>query len=125
MFCRKCGKPLPEDSRFCPACGTPVAFEGDAEVSANENSLPLYTLTIDRASQVYLMNPPVKVTIDNSIRLTVENGHTQTVQIPAGDHNILFKYSFRSTQIDVTITRDTTIELRWNRVTGKLETRTI
>lgn len=125
MFCRKCGKPLPENSRFCPACGTPVAFESDAKAAPPNGSSALYALTIDRASQVYLVNPPVKVTIDNSIRLTVENGHTQTVQIPAGDHNILFKYSFRSTQIDVTITRDTTIELRWNRVTGKLDTRII
>ncbi len=24
MFCTNCGKQIPEDARFCPACGTPV-----------------------------------------------------------------------------------------------------
>ena len=125
MFCRKCGKPLPEDSRFCPACGTPVAFESDIESSTPNYCSSLYTLTIDRASQVYLMNPPVKVTIDNSIRLTVENGHTQTIQLPAGQHNILFKCSLRSTQLDINIVRDTLIELSWNRISGKMVTKIV
>src|SRR6185436_7764859 len=33
MSCAKCGKPLVEGARFCPACGTPVAVETDAAVS--------------------------------------------------------------------------------------------
>lgn len=24
MFCMNCGKPLPDGSKFCPHCGTPV-----------------------------------------------------------------------------------------------------
>ena len=24
MFCTKCGKQIPEGTRFCPACGTPA-----------------------------------------------------------------------------------------------------
>ena len=29
MFCTNCGKPVPDGSRFCPYCGTPVAGSAD------------------------------------------------------------------------------------------------
>ena len=35
MFCRICGKKIPEDSRFCPHCGEVVVTE-EAPVSAEE-----------------------------------------------------------------------------------------
>lgn len=47
-----------------------------------------FKLTIDRSSQVYLGNPPIKVIIDNSIRLSIENGHTETVNLPITDQTI-------------------------------------
>ena len=30
MFCRFCGKAIPDDSRFCPACGQALCTEGSA-----------------------------------------------------------------------------------------------
>lgn len=32
MFCSKCGKPLPENSAFCPSCGAPQGAGGVASV---------------------------------------------------------------------------------------------
>lgn len=32
MFCRKCGKEFPDDSMFCPKCGTAVFNEKEPEV---------------------------------------------------------------------------------------------
>lgn len=119
MFCRKCGKPIPDDSRFCPACGSPTT---GTPLAAQENNPTLYTLTIDRASQVFLVNPPIKVTIDNTVHLSVENGHTESVQIQPGKHSLLFKCSLRSAKLDIDIVKDTVIELSWNRVTGKIMT---
>ena len=29
MFCRKCGKELPDDSKFCPYCGMSVNLENE------------------------------------------------------------------------------------------------
>lgn len=119
MFCRKCGKPIPDDSRFCPACGSPTDSTSFPMQEANALS---YTLTIDRASQVFLVSPPIKVTIDSTIHLSVENGHTESVQIQPGKHSLLFKCSLRSTQLDIDLQKDTVIELSWNRVTGKIAT---
>lgn len=34
MFCRKCGKEIKEDMRFCPRCGAEVDLEKAEEDSA-------------------------------------------------------------------------------------------
>lgn len=33
MYCKKCGKQIPDDSRFCPLCGTDNAMEAPEEVT--------------------------------------------------------------------------------------------
>lgn len=119
MFCRKCGKSIPDDSCFCPACGSPI---NDTSLSAQESNPTLYTLTIDRASQVFLASPPIKVTIDNTVYLSVENGHTESVQLQPGKHSLLFKCSLRSAQLDIDLQKNTVVELSWNRITGKIVT---
>nr|WP_297175161.1 zinc ribbon domain-containing protein [uncultured Agathobaculum sp.] len=123
MFCRECGKLLLEGIRFCPDCGTSVAVDSATGSSTKDNTSPLCTLTIDRASQVYLINPPVKVIIDNSIRFSIANGQTQSVQLTAGKHIIQFKCSLRSTRVDINISKDTLIELIWDHISGKLTTK--
>lgn len=42
MFCRKCGKSIPDDSLFCPYCGGTVAEENqpDSEKEVKQNSYP-------------------------------------------------------------------------------------
>jgi len=42
MFCRHCGDRVPEDARFCPACGT--------ELAAPEHSTGTSTIAIDLES---------------------------------------------------------------------------
>lgn len=37
MFCRKCGKEIPNDSTFCPKCGTAVGKEISEKVNPSEN----------------------------------------------------------------------------------------
>lgn len=118
MFCRKCGAQIPEDSAFCYKCGASV--EG-AEVPAADAGVKTYTLTIDRASQVYLINPPVKVEIDGTIRLSVDNGKCETVELEEGHHVVDFTSSFRRTVIDFDMNRDTVIQLSWGRISGKLK----
>lgn len=84
-----------------------------------------YTLTLDRASQVYVANPPIKVVIDGSIRLSVDNGKTEQVKLAPGSHKIELAASFRSAKVDVDLQRDTLIRIGFSRLTGKLTTEVI
>lgn len=40
MFCTKCGAELPEGTKFCPACGTPVGAAGVASSTAPATPSP-------------------------------------------------------------------------------------
>lgn len=118
MYCWKCGKEIPDGSLFCSFCGSKIGQsveQGPAEAQAQT-----YTLTIDRASQVYLVNPPIKVTIDETIRLSVDNGRTETVQLTPGPHQIECKGSFRTSRATVDMDGDKVIDIGFNRITGAL-----
>ena len=52
MFCFKCGAQIPDESVFCSKCGAKVQ-------ALPEPTAQTYTLTFDRASQVYVANPPI------------------------------------------------------------------
>ncbi len=36
MFCRFCGEPIPEDSKFCKSCGKKVGVQSAAKRNAEE-----------------------------------------------------------------------------------------
>lgn len=38
MFCKKCGANIPDDSRFCPVCGTPVDQNMHSTANTNRNA---------------------------------------------------------------------------------------
>ena len=45
MFCRKCGKKIPDDSEFCYKCGAPVVTAGKSERIKTE------TVSLDKSSE--------------------------------------------------------------------------
>lgn len=113
MFCFKCGAQIPDESVFCSKCGAKVQ-------TSPEPAAQTYALTFDRASQVYVANPPIKIVIDGEIRLSVDNGRTERVDLTPGHHKIELSGSIRSTKVDVDLQRDTIIKISFSRLSGKL-----
>ena len=117
MYCNQCGGKIPDNSRFCSFCGAKIPT-GDAVDNTPEPGM--FTITIDRASQVYLINPPVKVIIDGTIRLSVENGRSEQVQLEPGTHNVELSASMRKTIVDIDLQKDTVLMIGFNRLSGKI-----
>lgn len=115
MFCRKCGCEIPNDSLFCPKCG--AQLDGG---SIRPSMQTTHKLIIDRRSEVYIANPPIKVLIDGNTRLSVGNGQTVEVELTNGHHEVCFTSSIRKASLSLDINKDTVVEIGWNRLTGKL-----
>lgn len=115
MYCYKCGAQIPDNSNYCSHCGTKVTDIAQAKSTSDK-----FNISFDRCSQVYLINPPIKIVIDDKIRLSVDNGKTCSTQLVAGKHHIVFSASFRSTEIEIDLQKDTVINLSFSRLSGKL-----
>ena len=117
MFCNSCGHKNPDNSNFCSKCGQPLNCAEDQATPGNQ----MYTVTIFRESQTYVINPPININIDDSEHYSVENGGNLKVDLAEGKHNILFYQSLRKKNVTLDLQSDTSITLKWNRITGAIE----
>lgn len=67
MYCRKCGKNIPEDSKFCPHCGKPItnaqgvnATEKPGKHYAREPDFPQAPRAEQYENAPHMETPPVK-----------------------------------------------------------------
>lgn len=120
MYCFKCGAQIPDESVFCSICGTKVGNHESGSAEPSPQAEAKFKLTIDRTSQVYLINPPIKVLIDTDIRLSVDNGQTSDVMLLPGPHHLEFTSSMRTTKLDINLEKDTLIQLGFSRLSGKI-----
>ena len=117
MYCNQCGKQISPNSCFCSFCGAKIPTGDSVDGTSEPGAV---TLTIDRASQVYLINPPIKVVIDGAVRLSVENGRVEQVQLKPGAHHVELSASMRKTVVDIDIQKDTVLMIGFNRLSGKI-----
>lgn len=111
MFCRRCGKELSNDSVFCSQCGCHV----EENVQPQEET---FVLTLDRSSQLYLLNPPIKAIIDGTKRVSIPSGETATLNLRLGAHKIVFTSCGRTAELDFNMTSDMVISIKFSRLTG-------
>lgn len=119
MFCSKCGNEIDSQSKFCSKCGQAVVSTVNETVTSSSNDD--FTLTINRAKQWFAINPAVKILVDKCDEYKIKNGATLNIPVSAGEHNIAFSCSIRNKIVNINVTNDVTLNIKWNRVTGSLE----
>lgn len=112
MFCSQCGEKLQDNALFCHKCGAKIG-----EISAPTGKVKLI---LDRASQVYLLNPPIKAVINSTTYVSIENGQTETVELDPGPCVVELSGSFRKAKLEFDLQKDTVIQIGFNRISGKL-----
>lgn len=85
----------------------------------------LVSLTIDRPSQFFVVNPAMKVTVDGVPQADLHNNGSVTITLPMGMHTVSLKLSFRETVFDVDLSESSAISATCNRITGKIDVRGI
>ena len=119
MFCSKCGNEIIAQAKFCSKCGQAVnASNGKTPF---QNSIGSFTLTINRAQQWFAIDLAVKVVVDGNAKYKINNGSTLNIPVSSGTHNIAFSCSIRNKIVNVNVTDNVTLNIKWNRVTGSLE----
>lgn len=119
MFCYKCGTAIPDDSIYCLKCGTKV--QSSTQEHLSQEYIKKYKLTLDRASQMYVVDVPVKFIIDSEINITLLNGETKEIFLTPGIHKIQATGSFRKKNIDIDLQKDSVLHMKWNRAWGYIE----
>lgn len=120
MFCNNCGSQNPDGSKFCSNCGKTLLQQS---AGANENAPQMYTVEIFRESQMFLLNPPINLSISGiseTKKLSISNGETIIIQLLAGTYEFTFSQSMRKRILTIDLHDDIHIDVKWNRVTGSL-----
>ena len=79
------------------------------------------TLRLVRPNQFFVINPAIKVTVDDVPQMDLRNDSHVAVVLPAGKHTVCVKQSLRSTTFDIDLQADTSINVSWNRITGCID----
>ena len=116
MFCSKCGKPVQDDDVFCRYCGAALGTANNDKEQIPDEVM----LFLDRKSQIYLVNPPIKAVIDGCTFLNVENGKTEQIKLKKGPHTIELSSGIRSKKLTIELQADTVLEMGFNRFSGAL-----
>lgn len=118
MFCNFCGTQNPDNSNFCSQCGKQFS----SLVAQSNTPQPKYAVEIFRESQAFLLNPPINITIDGKTNRSISNGETLTINLNSGLHQLTFSQSIRKKNIEIDLNKNIYIALKWNRLTGSIDT---
>lgn len=114
MFCCQCGKRLPENAKFCPGCGAPIA----TDTSKNSDNI---SITLVMAKQSFLASAAVAASLNGIESAWVGDGQSVVLSVPSGKNEIVLKAGFRKRKITFSATRDVMINIKWNRLSGGLD----
>ncbi len=143
MICPYCGQTIMTGDKFCVRCGRPIAVNMQAtrnmqaapytQAAPNMQTAPNMQRTapvsgktvnvkITRKDQWFLVNPPIRILIDNKWNCQVENAESIIVSsLEPGVHTFHFSITCRTRDIVLDVQQDREIYLEMNRVYGSID----
>lgn len=121
LFCNHCGSKNPDGSNFCSNCGKALVSSFSEQ---NEDTVRLHTVEIFRESQLFLLNPPINLSIVGSSttkKISIANGETAKLELPPAMYEFTFSQSMRKRTLSIDLQSDIHIDVKWNRITGAIE----
>ena len=88
MYCRYCGKYLPDDSRFCNSCGKAVDSPSSSVRSVSPSKLAYGTLFVRRQPSFRDSAIPADIYVDEAKSGYVNNGMDCQIRLPVGKHAV-------------------------------------
>lgn len=88
MYCRYCGKYLPDDSRFCNSCGKAVDSSSSSVRPISSPKLAYGTLFVRRNPCARDASIPADIYVDEAKSGYVNNGMDCQIRLPVGKHAV-------------------------------------
>ena len=115
MFCKKCGKELKENTKFCASCGAPIEEANNIqEENQNANiqsvgdtniqSGKMVKLVINRNKKMLGFAIGIVVELDGTQVTVLKNGQSYETEVTVGQHQLLLKTVGESTDKLLNIT---------------------
>ena len=98
-----------------------MEYSLNTDVETDINSEHEYTLTVVKVKEKFAINVPIKIVIDKTKEYVINDGETINIAITRGKHNLAFSGSIRNKIIDIDMQSNTTLKVKWDRVTGELK----
>lgn len=114
MFCPKCGTEITNDSKFCKNCGNLI--------NANHKG----KITFYRIGKYVGCLVGINITIDGKKVGTISNNGTLMVDIPFGNHKVVFDFWSGVSQEEIEVTEEfpnlyVDIKIKTGLITNKIE----
>lgn len=110
MICKHCNAEVLTSTDICPQCGCYIEDK--------------FVLTLKREDQFFLWNPDFQIEIAGTKEnqtVSVENGKSVSLRLYPDTYLLKAKASFRKAECSISLDKDRTIRLAWNRFSGALE----
>jgi len=81
----------------------------------------MYKLIIKREKQFFIVQSKINILINGDDNGEIKNGETRTIEVSEQDIKVKFEHFVKSTELNLKLTKDENITVRWNKTWGNIQ----